>query len=69
MKDTGGNYKPPSFTMISKKLVKGKDKAFESQALASSFKTIELLAKYCEIQVVHSVEKYKEKMYKQAHHD
>ena len=67
VKDSDGNFKrcskPPSFTMISKRLAQGKDKAFENQALASSLGPIELLAEDCAIQVGHSVVEYKVEVY------
>ena len=67
MKDSDGNFKrcskPLFFTMISKKLAQGKDKAFENQALASSLRPVELLAEDCAIQVGHSFVEYKVEVY------
>ena len=48
VKDSDGNFKrcskPPSLTMISKRLAQGKDNAFENQARASSLGPVQLLA-------------------------
>ena len=67
VKDSDGNFKkcskPPSFTMISKMLAQGKDKAFENQALVSSLGPVELIAENCTIQVGHSVAEYKVEVY------
>ena len=67
VKDNDGSFKRcsklPSLTMISKRLAKRKDKAFENQALASSLGPVELLAEDCTIQVGHSVVEYKVEVY------